>query len=210
MRVDGVDPERMSDAQREIYHRYASGPRATPDNPFLLVDADGRLQGPPAVWILSPTFGQALQQIGAAVRFGSRLPARACEIAILLVGHHHRSPFELYAHRRAGLAAGLTEADLAALAGAKEPAGMSDVEACVFRTTLRILDRGTLGDDEFRDAAGVLGEAGLFELVTIVGYYTMVALQLAVFDVQPPEATIPPADAPIPPAQAPTSPADAP
>jgi hypothetical protein len=87
---------------------------------------------------------------------------------------------------------------------------MSDVEACVFRTTLRILDRGTLGDDEFRDAAGVLGEAGLFELVTIVGYYTMVALQLAVFDVQPPEATIPPADAPIPPAQAPISPADAP
>ena len=36
MRVQGVDPERMSDAQREIYDRYASGPRATPDNPFRL------------------------------------------------------------------------------------------------------------------------------------------------------------------------------
>lgn len=186
MRVESVDPARMSDAQREIYDRYASGPRATPDNPFLLVDADGRLQGPPAVWILSPTFGQALQQIGAAVRFGSRLPARACEIAILLVGHRHRSPFELYAHERAGTAAGLTAEDLAALARSAEPADMSDVEDCVFRTTLRILDRGTLDDGEFRAAAGVLGEAGLFELVTIIGYYTMVALQLAVFDVQPP------------------------
>lgn len=188
MRVDGVDPARMSEAQRAIYDRYASGQRATPDNPFLLVDADGRLQGPPAVWILSPTFGQALQQIGAAVRFGSQLPARACEIAILLVGHRHRSPFELYAHRRAGIAAGLSEEDLAALAAAREPAAMSDVEACVFRTTLRILERGTLADGEFHDAAGVLGEAGLFELVTIVGYYTMVAMQLAVFDVQPPDA----------------------
>lgn len=186
MRVESVDPARMSDAQREIYDRYATGPRAAPDSPFLLIGADGRLQGPPAVWVLSPTFGQALLQIGGAVRYGSRLPARACEIAILLVGHRHRSPFELYAHERAGRAAGLTDDDLAALARAEEPAAMSDVEECVFRTTRRILDHGTLDDGEFREAAEVLGEAGLFELVTIVGYYTMVALQLAVFDVRPP------------------------
>ncbi|MBX6769175.1 MAG: carboxymuconolactone decarboxylase family protein, partial [Actinomadura rubrobrunea] len=113
------------------------------------------------------------------------LPARAREIAILLVGHHHDSAFETYAHRRAGAAAGLTEADLTALAEGRRPAGMSDVEEYVFRTTKAILDRGTLDDGEFRDAAGMLGEAGLFELVTIVGYYTMVAWQLAVFDVQP-------------------------
>jgi alkylhydroperoxidase family enzyme len=185
MRVDDVDPADMTDSQRALYERYTTGPRAAPDSPFSLVGADGRLQGPPAVWILSPTFGHALQQIGGAVRFGSRLPARAREIAILLVGHHHRSAFELYAHRLAGAAAGLAVADLAALADNKEPAGMSDVEACIFRTTRRILDRGTLDDDEFRGATGVLGEAGLLELVTILGYYTMVAWQLAVFDVRP-------------------------
>jgi alkylhydroperoxidase family enzyme len=186
MRVDDVDPADMTDAQRTLYEYFTSGPRAAMDSPFSLVAADGRLQGPPAVWILSPTFGHALQQIGGAVRFGSRLPARASEIAILLVGHHHRSAFELYAHTRAGAAAGLTKADLAALADNKEPAGLSDVEFCAFRTTQRILDRGVLDDDEFRDAAGVLGEAGLLELVTLVGYYNMVAWQLAVFDVQPP------------------------
>lgn len=185
MRVDHVDPADMTDDQRALYEWYATGPRAAAGTPFSLVGPDGRLQGPPAVWILSPAFGHALQQIGGAVRFRSRLPARAREIAILLVGHHHRSAFELYAHRRAGAAAGLTEADLAALAGDREPANMSDVEACSFRTTRRILDRGTLDDGEFRDAAGVLGEAGLFELVTIVGYYNMVAWQLAAFDVRP-------------------------
>lgn len=188
MRVDSLDPADMTDAQRELYEWYATGPRAAPDSPFRLIDADGRLQGPPAVWILSADFGQALRHIGGAVRFGSRLPARACEIAILLVGHHHGSAFELYAHERAGLAAGLTEADLAALAGGKEPARMSDVEACAFHATRRMLDRGTLDDGEFRDAVAVLGAAGLFELVTIVGYYRMVALQLAVFDVRPPDA----------------------
>ncbi|MBM2614853.1 carboxymuconolactone decarboxylase family protein [Actinoplanes sp. LDG1-06] len=186
MRVAHVDPADMTDAQRALYDRYATGPRATPDNPFLLVAPDGRLQGPPAIWVLSPTFGSALQQIGAAVRFGSALPARACEIAILLVGHHHRSPFELYAHERAGAAAGLTPADLAALADGKDPADLTEVESAVLRSTRAILDHGTLDETEFREASGVLTEAGLFELVTIVGYYTMVALQLAVFDVRPP------------------------
>ena len=187
MRVDDVEPADMTEAQRALYDYYTTGPRAAADSPFSLVAADGRLQGPPAVWILSPAFGQALRQIGGAVRFGSRLPARAREIAILLVGHHHSSAFELYAHTRAGAAAGLTDADLTALADDREPAGLSDVESCVFRATRRILDHGTLDEDEFRDAAGLLGEPGLLELVTIIGYYNMVAWQLAVFDIQPPD-----------------------
>jgi 4-carboxymuconolactone decarboxylase len=185
MRVDDVDPADMTDEQRALYEQFTSGPRTAAGNAFSLVGADGRLQGPPAVWMLSPAFGRALEQVGGAVRFASRLPFRAREIAILLVGHHHHSPFELYAHRLAGAAAGLTEADLAALADGGGPAGMSDVEDCVLRTTRRILDHGTLSDDEFREAAGVLSEGGLFELVTIVGWYNLVAWQLAVFDVRP-------------------------
>ncbi|GID30706.1 carboxymuconolactone decarboxylase family protein [Paractinoplanes brasiliensis] len=186
MRIDDVDPAAMTAEQRELYDIYTSGPRIAPASPFSLVGDDGRLLGPPAIWIINPVFGRAMQQIGSAVRFGSQLPLRAREIAILLVGHHHKSPFELYAHERAGAAAGLTADDLAGLADRKEPAELSEVEACVFRTTVSVLDHGTLDDDEFRAAAGLLGEAGLLELVTLVGYYTTVAWQLAVFDVRPP------------------------
>jgi 4-carboxymuconolactone decarboxylase len=185
MRVDDVDPADMTDEQMSLYEHFASGRRVAPGSPFSLVGADGRLQGPPAVWMLSPRLGLALQQVGGALRFESVLPARACEIAILLVAHHNHSPFELYAHTLAGAAAGLSEADLAALASGSLPSGTSDVEAAVFAVTRRVLDHGTLTDDEFSPAAGVLGEDGLFELVTIVGWYTMVAWQLAVFDVQP-------------------------
>jgi alkylhydroperoxidase family enzyme len=185
MRVEDVDPADMTDDQRSLYEWYTTGRRAAPDEPFSLATPDGRLQGPPAVWILSPKFGHALQQIGGAVRYDSQLPARAREIAILLVGHHHRSAFELYAHTRAGRAAGLTGDDLEALASTKEPDRLSDVEQQTFRITRAVLDRGTLDETEFRDAAAVLGEAGLLELVTIVGYYNLVAWQLAVFDVRP-------------------------
>ncbi|GIM92027.1 carboxymuconolactone decarboxylase family protein [Paractinoplanes toevensis] len=186
MRVADVKLADMTDEQRSLYDWYATGPRAAPDNPFKLVTLDGKLQGPPAVWILSPTFGHALQKIGGAVRFGSSLPWRAQEIAILLVGHHHNSEFELYAHERAGAAAGLTEADLANLADGKEPTTTSEIESCCFHTTRHLLEHGTLDDESYAAAAATLGEAGLFELVTVVGYYNMVALQLAVFDVRPP------------------------
>ncbi|MET0417203.1 MAG: carboxymuconolactone decarboxylase family protein [Actinoplanes sp.] len=186
MRVDDVDPATMSGEQRSLYEWYTTGRRASPDSPFQLATPDGKLQGPPAVWILSPKFGQALRKIGGAVRYESELPARGREIAIILVGHHHRSAFELYAHTRAGLAAGLTPADLDALAAGTPPEGLSDTEAAMFRATRAILERGTLSDDEFRDTVDILGEPGLLELVTIVGYYNMVAWQLAVFDVRPP------------------------
>jgi hypothetical protein len=185
MRVDEIDPADMTDDQRSLYDQFTTGRRVAPGSPFSLVGADGRLQGPPAVWVLSPRFGLALQHVGGAVRFDSRLPVRACEIAILLVAHHNHSAFELYAHGLAGAAAGLTGADLAALADGGSPAELSDVEGAVLRVTRRVLDHGTLTDDEFSAATAVLGEDGLFELVTIVGWYTMVAWQLAVFDVQP-------------------------
>ncbi|MCO8276721.1 carboxymuconolactone decarboxylase family protein [Actinoplanes sp. TRM 88003] len=186
MRIDDVDPATMTGEQRALYDIYTSGKRVAPNSPFTLVGPDGRLLGPPAIWIINPAFGRPLQQIGSAVRYGSQIPTRAREIAILLVGHHHKSAFELYAHERAGAAAGLTDDDLAALADGKEPVGLSDIEAVVFRTTVRILEAGTVTDVEFREAAALLTEEGLLELTTIVGYYNMVAWQLAVFDVQPP------------------------
>lgn len=186
MRIADVDPADMTPEQRALYDLYTTGRRVAPESPFRLAGADGLLQGPPAIWIINPTFGTALQGLGSAVRWDSSLPARAREIAILLVGHHHKSAFELYAHRLAGAAAGLTADDLAALAEGKEPSGSTDVESCVFRTVGAVLARGTLDDDEYRDATALLGAPGLLELVTIVGYYNLVALQLAVFDVRPP------------------------
>ncbi|GAA2644577.1 carboxymuconolactone decarboxylase family protein [Paractinoplanes durhamensis] len=185
MRIDDLDPADMTEDQKSLYDWYATGPRAAADNPFKLVTPDGRLQGPPAVWILSPTFGHALQKIGGAVRFGSSLPPRAQEIAILQVAHHHKSPFELYAHERAGAAAGLTPEDLKALADSAEPAALTKVEACCFQITKQILKNNKLTNEEYAEAVTKLGEAPLFELVTVIGYYTMVALQLAVFEVSP-------------------------
>ena len=185
-RLPAVDPSAMTDAQQDLYRRFTSGQRAAPGTDFSLVDGAGRLQGPPAVWLLDAGLGSALEQLGAAIRFRSSLPARAREIAILVVAHRRASPFELHAHTRAGRAAGLNDDDLAALADRRPPRLGDDVERAVHGAVEALADRGTLDDAEFRSAVGSLGLHGLFELTVLVGWYEMLATQLAVFDVRPP------------------------
>ena len=179
-------PDEMAEEQRALYKLFATGRRAQPGTPFSLVDESGRLQGPPAAWVLAPALGRALEQLGGAVRYERTLPARASEIAILMVAHHHRSPFELHAHTRAGTAAGLSQADLDALAAGQPPALVTAEERMIHAVTRQILAAGTVDDEEYARAVSVLGTGGLFELTTLIGWYAMLAVQLSVFGLLPP------------------------
>jgi 4-carboxymuconolactone decarboxylase len=183
-------PDGMSLEQRALYDLFATGRRADPSNPFSLVDASRRLQGPPATWVLHPPLGHALERFGAAIRYELTLPARLREMVILMVGHHHRSPFELYAHTRAGAAAGLSEADLDALAEDRKPELGTGEERVAYEVTRQILGTGGLDEKTYAEAVAELTVERLFELVTLVGWYSMLAIQLAAFELLPPaEAT---------------------
>jgi 4-carboxymuconolactone decarboxylase len=59
----------------------------------------------------------------------------------------------------------------------------------VARAAAALAARGDLDDAEYREAAAELGADGLFELLTLVGYYATLALQLRVFRVPSPEET---------------------
>jgi 4-carboxymuconolactone decarboxylase len=186
-RLARILPDEMTPEQKEIYEKFVSGKRAAPGAAFSLAHPEGGLTGPPNAWLLSPPLAKVFEQLGGTIRYGLELSERACEIAILLQAFHLDSPFELYAHRRAGRAAGLSDAEIEGLATRTPPALGTDEERHAFDVTLAILDHRTLSDDEYRTAVAGLGERKLFELVALLGHYYMVALQLAVFDVQPPE-----------------------
>jgi 4-carboxymuconolactone decarboxylase len=187
-RVPRVELTDMTAQQREFYDKYATGVRAAAGSTFPLVDAEGHLMGPPAVWVLSQPLGLALERFGYAIRYELSLSRRAQEIAILMVAQHRQSEFERFAHAQAGLRAGLTEADLAALAAGKPPDLAGNEERSVYEATRRILDTGSLDDTAYQAAADVLTAPRLFELVTLIGYYLMLASQLSVFGIQPPGA----------------------
>jgi 4-carboxymuconolactone decarboxylase len=185
-RLARITPDAMTPGQTEVYAKFTGGKRTTPGSAFSLLHPEGGLIGPPNAWLLSPPLARAFEQVGYAMRYSLTLSDRSREIAILAQAFHLASPFELYAHRQAGRVAGLSEAEIEGLATRTAPDFQDDEERAVFAATLAILDRGTLGDAEYKAAAATLGERTLFELVALLSYYAMVATQLAVFEVQPP------------------------
>jgi 4-carboxymuconolactone decarboxylase len=193
-RIPRLTPASLDDEQRALYGEIAGGRRAQGPRLFALTDSDGCLEGPFNAFLLQPRLGSALQALGSSVRYETTLDDRCREIAILVVAAHWRSAFEWHAHEAVGRSVGLGDAEgPAARAGGR--AALGGREAVVARTVAALVTRGDLDDAEYRQAVAEVGEAGLFELLTLVGYYATLALQLRVFRVAAPEGSAPGSDA---------------
>lgn len=180
-RLPWLDPSELDEAQRAVYDAICGGPRAQGPQPFRLIDAQGRLEGPFNAMVTLPGLGAWLQGLGSAIRYGTSLSDRVREAAILLVASHHRSAFEWYAHERIGRAQGLTDEELAALSGGQIPPTFDEAEHAAAEVVVRLLSNRDLDDDEFASASVWLDTSALMELVVLVGYYQLLALQLAVW-----------------------------
>jgi len=185
-RVPKLEPSSLDAEQRSLYDAITGGRRAQGPQLFQLTDGEGRLEGPFNAFLLQPRLGTALQALGSSVRYGTGLDDRCREIAILVVAAHWRSDFERYAHEAVGRSVGLGDAELAAVRDGR-PAALAGREAVVARTAEALAARDDLDDAEYREAVEHLGTAGLFELLTLVGYYATLALQLRVFRVPAPD-----------------------
>ncbi|MDO9378626.1 MAG: carboxymuconolactone decarboxylase family protein [Nocardioidaceae bacterium] len=181
-RLEPHRPRDLDDAQRRVYDAVAGGRRAEGPQAFALTDDDGSLRGPFDAFLLSPPVGHALQELGAAVRFGSGLTDRVREISILAVAARERCAFEKQAHEAVGASVGLTDDEMVALAADRVPTGLDEHETAALELVRALLD-GDVDDHTWVRVASLLGERTVFELTTVVGYYRMLALQLRVFRV---------------------------
>jgi 4-carboxymuconolactone decarboxylase len=181
-RIRKLVPADLDDDQRAVYDAVAGGRRAQGPQLFRLVDQDGGLEGPFNAFLLQPRLGFAWQALGAAVRYETALSDRAREIAVLVTAVHADAAFEWYAHEALGRHVGLTDDELEALRNGRFEA-FAGIERTVAATVHALCARGDLDDDEYQRAAGALGPAGVFELLTLAGYYLALAMQLRVFRV---------------------------
>jgi alkylhydroperoxidase family enzyme len=179
-------PGSLDDGQREVYDAIAGGKRAEGPQLFQLRDADGGLEGPFNAFLLQPRLGLALQALGSAVRYETTLSDRAREIAILVVSVHRGSSFEWYAHEAVGRHVGLTDTELGSIRRHDYDALTDRTEHVVAQVSHALLEGGDLDDAAYDDVVHVLGLPQLFELLTLVGYYDALALQLRVFRIPAP------------------------
>jgi alkylhydroperoxidase family enzyme len=187
-RLDLIAPADLDDAQRALYAAITGGPRASQAGTVPIVDESGRLLGPFAVMLLTPEVGNAVQQVGAKIRFATALTARERELAILAVAGVLRSDFERLAHEPAALRAGLTKAQVNAVLSGQVPGGLDGDEALIGRLAQVMTSDRTLADEDYEAGLAALGQARLAELTWLVGYYSALALALSVFRPHLPES----------------------
>ena len=132
----------------------------------------------------------AAQQLGAAARFGTSLAVK--EVAICVVGAFYRAKFEFAYHGPLAIAAGVAPAAVEAIRLGRPPTlpKLPETQAVSYAVASELVRDHRISDATYARARAAFGEQGVIELVTVVGYYCLVALVLNAFEV-PLDAGVP-------------------
>ena len=154
-----------------------------------VVTADGALAGPFNAFVTAPGAGRRLSALGATLRFGTSIERRLSEVAIITVGARWRAEFEWWAHAPMAREHGVAGAVVDAIGRGEDPPFEADDERAVYAVARQLSDSGRLDRETYGAAHRFLGDAGMVELVSLCGYYTLVSFLLNAFAVPlPPDA----------------------
>jgi 4-carboxymuconolactone decarboxylase len=171
-RLSELPFDKMDAEQQRLYERIAKGPR-------------GRVAGPLLAWLRSPGFVEATHPMGEYLRYRSQLSGRLAELAILVVARHWDAEFEWFVHAPLAQKSGIAQHVIDSI-GRGEPPILSDPqEATIWTVCTRMLQRQPLNDSEYQNAVTALGEARLVELAGLIGYYSLGAFTLNLFEIVP-------------------------
>lgn len=167
----------MNEAQRTLLQAIRSGPRGASIMP----------QGPFAVWLHAPEYGQLAQALGGFCRYQSSVPPRLSEFAILCTARLWRAQFEWYAHVNVAAKEGVKAKTIADLRAGRVPKSAAKDERAIYDFIQEMYKAKRVSDRTYQRVLAVLGEKGVVELVGILGYYSSVSMTLNVFAMLPPE-----------------------
>ena len=106
---------------------------------------------------------------------------------ILTVAGELRSDFERLAHEPAARQAGLSQEQLNEVLAGRIPGGLTEDEALICRLAHVMTAHRNLPDEDYDQGLTALGQERLATLTWLVGYYSALALALAVFRPEVPE-----------------------
>jgi 4-carboxymuconolactone decarboxylase len=173
-----IPVENLSPDQRKLYDAIRSGPRAKLANSGAA--KPGPLGGPFNVWLRSPGIGDCVQRLGEEIRFRSSLPPKLNEMAIMVTARFWTCQYEWVAHCKLALEAGLDPAIAQDIAEGRRPATMDADEAIIYDCSLELHEKHGLSDASYQRALDRFGERGVFDLIAVNGFYSLVAMCLNV------------------------------
>jgi 4-carboxymuconolactone decarboxylase len=147
--------------------------------------------GPWHVFVRSPELLTRTHRVGEFLRYRCSLSGRLSEFTILMVARHWTQDFEWGAHRKHALAAGVTEATVAAIRDGRRPSPLIPEEEIIWDFVSELLHTRRVSDPTYDRAKAQFGETGVVELCGLVGYYSLLAMTMNVARVAPPAGETP-------------------
>jgi 4-carboxymuconolactone decarboxylase len=172
-RYEQQDESKLSPEQRRIWDDCKAGPR-------------GAVPPPVHVWLKSPSLADFAHRVGAHVRFGTPFTPKQTEIAILVTARYWTAQFEWAAHVRLGLQAGLTQAQIDAIAERKAPEFDDPDDRLVYEFAHSYYQNHRVDDATYERVQKRWGDKGVVDLAGLIGYYSFVSVTLNVFEVPTP------------------------
>src|SRR6266436_3866050 len=133
--------------------------------------------GPGAIALYSPGAAEPLRRLNAYLRReGNILGSPLTELAILVASREVDQQYVWSAHEPAALRAGIAQPVIDLIKYGKEVSGVGEKETIVIRLGRQLFREHKLNSDTFAKAVELFGKQGTVELVTLMGDYTLNAL----------------------------------
>lgn len=138
-----------------------------------------------------PALAQPFLTFNRHLLSGTSLTARQRELLVLRVAHLRQCGYEWAQHVILGERAGLSDAEIARIVAEPAAAEWKPLDRALLSAAGELLTDGVVADQTWAVLSGELTEDQLMDVVFTVGTYTMVAMALRSFGVEPEEALTP-------------------
>jgi len=180
-RLPALDLHGLTGEQQALVEAIKAGPRGR----FIM-------EGPFAVYLHAPAYGELAQRLGAHLRFRTGLPPRLSEVAILCTGQYWKAQYEWMAHAAIAEKQGVKPSTIRDIQAGRAPKSAPPDEKAVYALVKELYATRRVSDATYRRVHKLIGDAGMVELVGILGYYVMVSMTLNVFRMPlPPGKSVP-------------------
>jgi 4-carboxymuconolactone decarboxylase len=170
MRVANVQYDQLDAEQKRIYDIIA-GTRK------------GALGGPFSVLVRVPHVAEPANGLHNAYRLNGKLDRRIFELLILIVARAHATEFAWVVHEAIALKAGLDARIIDAVRERRVPDFQNADERLTYDLVTQLLQIKTLNKQAYQRGIDGLGLELMLELISAVGFYSMICLVLNTFAV---------------------------
>jgi 4-carboxymuconolactone decarboxylase len=176
-RLPEIDPNTLSSEQRTIYDQ--------------MMRTRGHMRGPFAVWLRNAELCEQTLKLQEMFAARVKLERRLLELMILVAARLATAQYAWFIHEPHARKFGIAPEIVEAIRDRRTPQFTRDDERLVYDLTLELNATRSLSESSYRRGMEMFGEQTMVELVSAIGFYSMVGMTLNAFAVSVPSGNDP-------------------